>query len=454
MIPLLVLPVLLSAQPYMIQGNIEYPGPGMIYLASYYGDRFRIVDSIPAGTGSFHFILDGATAGVYRLVFNEVYRGTLTEYHFVEFIFNREDLTLNVARNESGPLPAFEHSLENQVYLEFMAFQLDYEAKLTEAYRGLFPAMPGDKGYESRVAGYESLQQGRVRFMDSITALYPGLYATRIMNAFRAPVVPGSMTHAQRIDTLKRTFFNHAAIDDPTLLYAPVYTFRIVDFLSLFREDSLSREEQEARFIGAVDQIMVNVSGDTELRSFVVQFLLAGFELLGMEEVQVHLVENYLDESCGSDIAELVTERMEAYRGMAPGKTAPDFVIRDYRGNTCRLSELEHPYTLVLFWASSCVHCRDMIPELKKWYEEENRIGLEVVAISVDSSAAEFDAFMQEMLPPWITSLDPLGWQGRVPEAYHIYATPAMFLLDRERKILSRPSSFRQFQKAVRSLEP
>jgi peroxiredoxin len=333
-----------------------------------------------------------------------------------------------------------------------MTFQLEYEERLTGVYGQLFPARPGEEHYDSAVERYEALQRGRSDFMDSLTLLYPGLYATRIMNAFRAPVVRGSMTHPQRIDTLKLHFFDAAPIDDPGLLYAPVYTYRIVDYLSLYSVDTFTMEQQEAQFVEAVDQIMMHVSLHPALRSFVVEFMLEGFELLGMEQVQIHLAEQYLDESCESEVAELVRTRMEGYKKMVAGATAPDFAARDTDGKNHILSEIPNPYTLVVFWASTCGHCRDLIPELRQWYMEENTLDVEVVSISIDSSTALFRNYVTEEPMPWITVHDPAGWQGRVASLYQVYATPSLFLVDRERTILARPASFRQLQRTLKKL--
>jgi peroxiredoxin len=199
---------------------------------------------------------------------------------------------------------------------------------------------------------------------------------------------------------------------------------------------------------------MVNVSHDPELRAYVTGYLLEGFERLGMEEVQIHIADNYLDESCESDIVELILARMEGFRNMQVGETAPDFVIRDRSGKNIRLSGLTNPYTLVLFWASTCEHCQEMLPRLHDWYTGENFMDMEIVAISIDTAVSHFEIFMDLLEPQWISSHDPLGWHGKVPSAYHIYATPALFLLNRERIILSRPTNFRQFTRAVKKLEP
>ncbi len=173
----------------------------------------------------------------------------------------------------------------------------------------------------------------------------------------------------------------------------------------------------------------------------------------GMEQVQLYLADHYLDESCESEVAELVRERMEGYKLMSVGATAPDFTVRDIHGKNHTLSELPGPYTLVMFWASTCEHCREMIPELQNWYLEENTLGVEVVAISIDSSASLLEDYLAEQEMSWITIHDPLGWHGKIPDDYHIYATPSIFLLDRERHILARPVSFRQFHRAMKKLD-
>ncbi len=444
---------LLHGQSWLIQGTIENGEEGPVVLASYYGDRFRVVDSMDTRSGFFYFMLsEEAPPGIYRIIYSDRTGGVRSQKRFVEFIFNRENIEILVASTEWGPVPYFEGSIENQVYTGFMNFELEYEAQLMTVYGQLYPTRTGEEDHDAVVKRYNVLQSERTCYMDSITRLYPDLYAVRIMNAFRAPLISGEMPHKQRIDTLKLCFFDHAVIDDPQLLYAPVYTLKLIDYLSLYKVDTLTKEQQEQQFMEAVDRIMVNVSTHGELRSFVVNFLLEGFEMLDMERVQMHIADHYLDQACESDIVELVLSRMEGYKKMTPGQQAPDFVIRDVKGKNHQLSDLADSYVLLMFWASSCDHCREMMPDLHDWYLSENSVGLEVVTISIDTSEVDFKQFVDELDPQWITAYDPLGWYGKVPSDYHIYATPSLFLLDRERTILARPTSIRQFQRAIKKL--
>jgi len=441
---------LLHGQSWLIQGNIENAEEGPVILASFYGDRFRVLDSMDTESGFFYFILPEDTPpGIFRIIYADRVDSIRTQNRFVEFIFNMENLEIFVASSERGPVPYFENSMENLVYSEFMEFELDYEAQLMSVYGQLYPIQ---RDNEDAAARYNAIQIERERYMDSITNLYPDLYAVRIMNAFRVPMIPGEMGHQERIDTLKKCFFDQAPIDEPMLLYAPVYTFKLIDYLSLYKVDTLTKNQQEEAFMEAVDWIMLNVSREEELRGFVVEFLLEGFELLQMERVQMHLADHYLDEACESDIVELVLSRMEGYKKMTPGQQAPEIIIRDVEGKDHQLSELGHTYVLVLFWSSTCEGCRELLPELHDWYLTENTYDLEVVAISIDTSVANFEYLYKQLKPSWITSHEPLGWYGKVSSDYQVYATPSLFLLNSERTILARPGSFRQFLRAIKKL--
>jgi len=447
---LLGIVISLPGQSYLVQGSIENAEEGPVLLASFYGDRFRVIDSIDTRSGFFYFMLSEETPpGIFRIIYADRVGGIRTQNRFVEFIFNKENMEIFVATSDRGPIPYFENSMENQVYSEFMEFELDYEAQIMSVYGQLYPSR-GDR--EDAVLNYNSIQREREAYMDSISLLYPDLYAVRIMNAFRAPVIPGEIAHRQRIDTLKECFFAHAPIDDPELLYAPVYTFKLIDYLSLYKVDTLTKNQQEEAFIEAVDWIMLNVDREEKLRTFVVEFLLEGFELLQMEKVQMHLADHYLDEGCESDIVELVLSRMEGYKMMSPGQQAPDILLRDVEDRNIQLSELENSYVLVLFWSSTCEGCRELLPELHEWYLKDNSYDLEVLAISIDTTVANFEYLHKQLKPSWITVHEPLGWYGKVSSDYHVYATPSMFLLDSERKILARPGSYRQFLRAIKKV--
>ncbi|MDA8432453.1 MAG: TlpA disulfide reductase family protein, partial [Nitrospiraceae bacterium] len=65
---------------------------------------------------------------------------------------------------------------------------------------------------------------------------------------------------------------------------------------------------------------------------------------------------------------------------------APDFTLKDLRGNHVTLSSLKGKVVLLNFWATWCPPCVAEMPELNKLYRKMASRGLEIVAVSTDSS--------------------------------------------------------------------
>jgi peroxiredoxin len=229
---------------------------------------------------------------------------------------------------------------------------------------------------------------------------------------------------------------------------------RIQDFLSLFYVGSptdtiLPREE----YHNAIDIIMTNVSADTELRQYVVDLLLDIFERDENEQALNYIVENYLEEQCESDVADLVLSRMNGFKKMEKGVVAPEIVIKDRNGRTISMSELDEKYVLVMFWASTCEHCQKLIPKLHDWYLSEEHPELEVLSVSIDTIREQWESYIEEHELKWICAWEPLGWYGKVAGDYYVYATPSIFLLDRNRLILDKPISYRQIIRTLKGME-
>ena len=93
-----------------------------------------------------------------------------------------------------------------------------------------------------------------------------------------------------------------------------------------------------------------------------------------------------------------------------------------------------------------------MIPELKALYNNPGIPGFEVLAISVDSSASDYSTALAMHATKWINYSELKGWDCQAAEDYSIYATPSMFLLDRNRKILARPVSVSELKAELQKL--
>jgi thiol-disulfide isomerase/thioredoxin len=134
------------------------------------------------------------------------------------------------------------------------------------------------------------------------------------------------------------------------------------------------------------------------------------------------------------------------------GSVVPDF---DIDKGTLRMSSLKSNYTLLIFWASWCSHCVLVLPEIKKaveMYNKEQEIKkqITVVAVSLDNKMEEWQEFINKgNYSSWLNTSELKGWNGEVPKKYNVYATPTMFLLDKEKKIIGKPEDTAQLLQII-----
>lgn len=161
------------------------------------------------------------------------------------------------------------------------------------------------------------------------------------------------------------------------------------------------------------------------------------------------------DGECGEEdpLWQWAHEKARIYQNIIPGALAPYFEM-DIAGINTKLSlyDIQADYTLLVFWASWCPHCRQEIPRIRdlisEWQKQYSpQKSVQVVAISLDTNPVEWQKFIQEhQLSSWLHYSGLKGWKGSIHKLYNIYATPTIYLLDREKKIIG---SYDIIEKAV-----
>lgn len=201
---------------------------------------------------------------------------------------------------------------------------------------------------------------------------------------------------------------------------------------------------------------------NSELRTpnflFCLSYLLKIADKEHKDDFFLALYDEYLQTQqgdCGTDTPQWAWAREKAniLRGVQTGNTAPDFVLQEGMLN---LSSIQSDYTLLLFWASWCSHCTQEIPEIKKITDSisaklhSSGKRLTVIAISLDTDKAAWQKYvLDNNLFTWLNTSELKGWKGEVPKQYNVYATPTMFLLDKDKKIIAKPMNVQELEKLL-----
>jgi thiol-disulfide isomerase/thioredoxin len=127
------------------------------------------------------------------------------------------------------------------------------------------------------------------------------------------------------------------------------------------------------------------------------------------------------------------------FRVAPEGLVFPEFPewAKDTEGKPLRVADYRGKLLLIDFWATWCPPCKDEVPNLAAAYGKYREKGFEVIGISFDYSEKEFRDFVKNMKMTWREYYDGLGWDNKVGKVYGIGAIPAMYLLDKEGKVIS-----------------
>jgi peroxiredoxin len=131
------------------------------------------------------------------------------------------------------------------------------------------------------------------------------------------------------------------------------------------------------------------------------------------------------------------------------GNFVPNIIIPDTSGNKIELDKIKSQKILILFYVSWCPHCQEIVPAIAKLYNNQKPDKIEVLAISLDENRDKWLKFIKENRLKWLNVSDLKGWNDKVARDYYIYATPTMFLIDNNRKIIAKPLTFDDVKKMM-----
>lgn len=248
------------------------------------------------------------------------------------------------------------------------------------------------------------------------------------LKAPQVTLIPGR-EQADNLRYLLKHFFDQFDPSDTTLLYSPFYRSKIETYMAL------AVKKDPNAVLEYADKFMDKARGSTSAFEAAAKLLWEWANLQSQYELAVHMDVNYQTERCdaGTDID--LQNRIKQYPKLKDGLPAPEIEWDCTNGQMATLEDVKSPQLLVIFWGSWCPHCREELPLIhEKVSQNEN---IKVIAIGLDEDEK-----------PWKDAIKPLkGWihiqaaekfESLYAEDYAISSTPTYFLLDEDKKIITK----------------
>jgi thiol-disulfide isomerase/thioredoxin len=163
-----------------------------------------------------------------------------------------------------------------------------------------------------------------------------------------------------------------------------------------------------------------------------------------MDGVYVFLVNRYYktEKADWVDSTQLagIVENADKIEPLLIGKIAPDIIVYKENGDPISLHEVQSKYTLLLFWAQDCGHCKKSFPGLIEFYNNYKDKGLEIFAVCsklMDEELGCWDYLKDKEGADWINTSDKFMRSG-FKVKYNIRSTPQLYLLDKDKKIITK----------------
>ncbi len=250
----------------------------------------------------------------------------------------------------------------------------------------------------------------------------------------------GKIDSALMYPTYKAHFFDNFAFTDPRLIYTPVFAQKMdfyFDKLVVPVRDSLEKD---------IDRVMMLASVNKDMETYMAWFLSLKYEtspVMGHDALFVYIVRKYLEtgkvDYLYPEVKDNILKRINTLEPLLLDKVAPNLILVDTNKVAHSLLATKARYTLLFFWESTCGHCQAEMPKVLKFYEEfHSKYNLEIYGVSTDTSFVKWKAYIKKENMPWINVNGHLSVSGNYHTLYDIRSTPIMYLLDENKKILTK----------------
>ena len=113
--------------------------------------------------------------------------------------------------------------------------------------------------------------------------------------------------------------------------------------------------------------------------------------------------------------------------GIDSGKMAPNFELQTTSGEWVKLSDFQGTPVIINFWATWCPPCVEEMPDLERFYQNEDVVVLGINVTSRETSMQEIIDFQEELQITFPILLDNAN---EVSELYHILPIPTTYFID------------------------
>jgi len=438
---------------YRISVKVDGLTDGDLLLAYHFGDRQYLKDTARMVQPGI-FVFENETRldpGMYLVV--------VPGQKFFEVIVDKnQHFSIATKMDEFVEKTTFERSPDNDAFYEYLRF-IRQKSEEMAGLREEFSHQEISEARRNELTGLIEATDSAVRERQRqyIDRFPDGLFS-KVLLAQQEPEMPeaplkedGTPDQVALYHIYKNKYWENIDFSDDRLLRTPVFHNKLRAYFSnvvIQIPDSINAE---------ADRVVEKARANDEIFKYTVWFITNHFErsqIMGHDAVFVHMIETYYMSGQAHwvepDNLKRISERAMKMKPLLIGKVAPNINMFKPDQSRLALHDVKAEFVVLYFWDSECSHCKKVTPELKALSQKLRQQGVEVFAVNTE---AEREIWLRAvdsyLISEWINVNDPNNRSG-FREKYDLYATPMIYLLDKDKKIIAKRITVEQVDDIIR----
>lgn len=425
-----------------------------LYIAYYMGDKQYIKDTVSRSTdGSFLYQGEETLpGGMYLIVM-------APDNNFIQILIDEKNQRFSLRTNKENPTKGIkiEGSQDNLLFYNYLAF-LEEQRPKAEALSKEKEAETNDKKKAALDDQLKAINDEVLSYQRKLIANHPTTLSAAVVRANMPPDLPeytGDDADLKRWRWMQQHYFDQIDLTDVRMLRTPFLFQRIdhyVQKLTIQHPDTINQ---------ALDNILERLRpADESFRFYLIHFLnfYAQSKYVGMDAVYVHLVDKYYAVGQapwveGEQLQKII-DNANTLRPLLIGRVAPDIRMQKRDGSSVSLHEIQSKYTVLYFWRYDCGHCKESTPIMKEFYENFKDRGVSLFAVCTktrDEVAGCWTYVDENGVGDWLHAVDPYN-RSRYLSIYDMRTTPQIYVLDAEKRIVSKRIGAEQLSELMNEL--
>lgn len=271
------------------------------------------------------------------------------------------------------------------------------------------------------------------------------LMAQSATNGFTLPAIPDTLqTVESRSSYLVAHYWDRFSFADSLqfMNQPEMVEQALVDYVDLFR--LVPAAEAENSLSALMDQASVTLNGFLFFYNTLEKYLYDATSPMRNEALFIPVLQKMMASNKLNDDDKLRPAMLlKSVSKNKVGSMAADFSYTKPDGSRHRLSEVQTPLTLLLFFDPECDDCHQVIMRLEKT-DVLNQLTadrqLTVLAVYPGENKRLWQTMAQHMLPTWEIGMDESQTIYN-KELYDILGFPSMYLLDQHKTVILKDAS-------------